>query len=124
MGGNFATVLIESNTLCREGLASLLSTTRFQPIERVATLEQFDDLDLPSEKELFFVVDLGTDSEAAAEGIRRLKARYPTCCVLVLCDQYAEQHMWTVLRAGADGYLMKSASSDASSNAPRAMSIG
>lgn len=113
MGEEFTTVLIDPNTLCREGLAWILSLTRFQPQERLASLEQLQEVQLPDQKPVLFLVDFGPQADVAAEGVRLLKAQYPNCFLLVLTDQYEARHMWTVLRAGADGYLMKSMSSEA-----------
>ncbi len=112
-GFDFATILIEPNTLCREGLASILSMTRFRPLKRLSTVEQIDEIGLPADAAIFFLADLGSKPDLAAEGVRKLKSRFPACRLLVLSEHNDLAHMVTVLRAGAEGYLIKSMSSDA-----------
>ncbi len=113
MESDFATILVEPHALCREGLASILATTRFQPIERLASLEQLDALRLREGVQLLLLADLGPNPDGAAASVRKVKARFHNCCLLVLADQHEARHVWAVLRAGADGYILKSMSPEA-----------
>jgi two-component system nitrate/nitrite response regulator NarL len=105
--------LIDPNTLCREGLAWIMATTRFRPHLRLASLEQLADAEIPEDRDVIFLVDFGADPEVSGAGVRRLKARYPSSRLLVLADRYEPRLMWAVVRAGADGYLTKTMSPEA-----------
>lgn len=113
MSDSYVTVLIEPNTLCREGLAKILASSRFDPAERLSGMEQLDRLRLGTRGPVFFIADLGRDPDTAAEHARRLKGQFAGCRLLVMAEQHDPRHMWAVLRAGADGYVMKSTSPEA-----------
>ncbi len=109
----FATVLIDPNTLCREGLALILSTTRFCPMARLPTVQHLEETPLPPDGDLLVLADLGPQVEVAAGLVQTLKARLPACRLVVLTGDYDPPYMWAVMRAGANGLLIKTMPADA-----------
>lgn len=53
-------------------------------------------------------MDLGLPGIAGPEAITRLKAIFPTCACLALTVFEEPSHILSAIRAGADGYLLKS----------------
>ena len=64
------------------------------------------ELDVPQPHVI--IIDFSTDLKAGPETIAHLKRRWPEVRVLVLTVRRDEQFMETALRAGADGYVLKS----------------
>ena len=105
-------VIAEDHTILREGLRALLSAESDlevvgeaedgrQAIRRVEELEP--DL---------ILTDLSMPKMNGVEAIREIKKRAPETKVLALTVHKAEEFILEVLQAGADGYILKDASSE------------
>ena len=105
-------VIAEDHTILREGLRSLLSSEPElrvvgeakdgrEAIQRVEQLEP--DL---------ILMDLSMPRMNGVEAIREIKSRIPKTGVLALTVHKAEEFVLEVLQAGADGYVLKDASSE------------
>jgi DNA-binding NarL/FixJ family response regulator len=105
-------VIAEDHTILREGLRALLSAESDlevvgeaddgrQAIRRVEELGP--DL---------ILTDLSMPKMNGVEAIREIKKRAPETKVLALTVHKAEEFILEVLQAGADGYVLKDASSE------------
>jgi two-component system, NarL family, nitrate/nitrite response regulator NarL len=99
-----STVLIDTCTLFREGLARVLSRSRFRVVGKFSTVTDIAH-HLHGQTRLFVV------GVHAAHGdmteLRSIKQDYPEARVMVLADYLETQSLRGALRCGADGYLEK-----------------
>jgi two-component system nitrate/nitrite response regulator NarL len=107
------TILVDANNLFREGLRRILSTTVFRVAKVVAAVEDIPLRSLQGSRAVLFLVGADDDHAAAAVAVGRLKAKNPTARVVVLSDHCEPDEALMLLRAGADGYLLKQISCDA-----------
>lgn len=104
------TLLVEANTLLREGLKRILAETAYSP---VALSPSFDEALAGWEadaKPFLLIMDGARDHDEACGQIRQLKQQYASARVLMLVDQYDLKQIITAFQAGADAYLIKSVS--------------
>ncbi|GEP11617.1 LuxR C-terminal-related transcriptional regulator [Methylobacterium gnaphalii] len=111
-GSLVPTALVEPNILFREGLNHILAQTRFQVVIRADTVAE-----LPAASHIYkspSLVLLCTQNsvEAAIADIRSLKATYADCRVVCSEQSYRSEDIIDLLRAGADGILLRSISAD------------
>jgi two-component system nitrate/nitrite response regulator NarL len=106
-----ATVLVARNSIFREGLLLILSTTAFR-VCKVA--ETIDDLSLQSIRtSVLFLIDTGGDHAVTALTVERVRKQNPSARIVVLSDRCELNDALVMLRAGADGYVFEQISSDA-----------
>lgn len=110
MGMDTATVLIDSRTLFREGLAYLLCETRYRPIESVASITDLpQNLSFASRTPLFIVsVDprQATAGSTALREVFALRKLYPHARLIVLSASPDSRYVVATLEAGANGYIL------------------
>lgn len=105
-------VIAEDHTILREGLRALLSSEAELRVvgeakdgrEAIQCAEQLEP-DL-------ILMDLSMPKMNGVEAIREIKNRIPETRVLALTVHKAEEFVLEVLQAGADGYVLKDASSE------------
>ena len=108
---SFATILVGSNALQREGLARFLHAAGFQIVASGATLP---DLQADAKQQaILLIVDSSDDSGVAVGIIEQFKAHYPTGRVVVLGEHETPTNINSVLRAGAHIYFDKAFTCDA-----------
>jgi two-component system, NarL family, nitrate/nitrite response regulator NarL len=107
------TILVDANNLFREGLRRILSTTVFRVAKVAAVIDEIPLQTLRGSRQLLFLVGAADDNATTAATVGRLKAQNPTARVVVLSDRCELDDALAVLRAGADGYLLKQISCDA-----------
>ncbi len=102
-------IIVEDQTILREGLRSLLA---FQPdLEIVGEakdgLEAIRKVDklLPD----LVMTDLPMPRMSGIEAIKEIKKKWPKIKILALTVNDAEEYVLAALRAGADGYILKDA---------------
>ncbi len=100
------TVLGCKNSMLREGLRHVLSSTRFRLHPESLTrgdiaLDQTDQESL-----LLFILDASLYPAGLAEGIWSLKQRYPQARIVVLSDSFNLDGMKSAFQSGADGYCL------------------
>jgi DNA-binding NarL/FixJ family response regulator len=117
-------VLVDDHALVREGLRSVLAV--FDDLEIVAEADNIDAAvkavvtNCPD----VVLLDLQLHDEDGAEVVRALAARDIDVGVLVLSVHDDASRLRTVLRAGARGYLLKSARPDDLARAIRQVAAG
>lgn len=104
-------VLAEDHTILREGLRALLSSNPdYKIVGEVA-----DGLEavrgVANFKPDLIVMDLSLPRMNGIEAIIEIKKQNPTIKVVVLTIHNTEEHILTALKAGAEGYVLKDASS-------------
>ena len=104
------TLLVEPNTLLREGLRRILAETAYNPVSLAASFDEalagWEAADHP----FLVVMDGAQDHEEACDQIRQLKEECCSAHVLMLVDRYDLKQIITAFQAGVDAYLVKSVS--------------
>jgi len=100
------TVLGCKNSMLREGLRHILSSTRFRlhPENLMCgevTLDQ-----AAHENPLLFILDANLYPSSLAEGIGSLKQQYAQAHIVVLSDGFNLEGMKSAFQSGADGYCL------------------
>jgi two-component system nitrate/nitrite response regulator NarL len=117
MERNVLTILVVPKTLVREGLASLLASTNYGPVICVSSIGELrQDSTNDADIALFIIsrdalTKIGHD--AALPELDMLRQQHPNSRVLVLSDTFNLADVLAALRAGANGYLMNTLTSDA-----------
>jgi len=101
-------LLIDEPGIMRDGLCGLLESDG--TIEVVAaSANRRDAIEaLDTVQPHVAIIDFSTDLKGGPETIAHLKRRWPAVRILVLTVRRDEQFIETALRAGADGYVLKS----------------
>jgi two-component system, NarL family, nitrate/nitrite response regulator NarL len=117
MDHKIITVLVAPKTLLREGLASLLASTHYKPAMSVSCVEELARGRTPAADKALFVVSRDAltrgGQDVMADELHLLKDYHPGSRVLVLSDTFNFADVVTALRAGANGYVMNTLSSEA-----------
>jgi two-component system, NarL family, nitrate/nitrite response regulator NarL len=105
-----STLLVEPNTLLREGLKRILSETSYSLAASAASLDEARRDWVPGSEPFLLIIDAVNDHEAKCSQVAQLKAELPSARVLMLVDQYDLKRVLAAYQAGADAYLIKSVS--------------
>jgi DNA-binding NarL/FixJ family response regulator len=101
-------LLIDAQSLIRDGLAALLnSQADLQVIGAIGKGSAIGRVSLPAPPDLV-ILDVDLPDYRGADTIRTISVRWPKAKIMVLTFQHSEQAMDTALRAGVDAYLLKS----------------
>jgi two-component system nitrate/nitrite response regulator NarL len=106
---SFATVLVGSCALFREGLARILSAAEFRIASATSHVLDVAPGSLPQDQPILLIIDVGTDQAATIKDIRLFKGQYPTARVALVAnhDQLSDSNIVAAFRAGADAYFLK-----------------
>ncbi|MBV9519719.1 MAG: response regulator transcription factor [Hyphomicrobiales bacterium] len=106
---SFATVLVGSCALFREGLARILSAAEFRIAAAASRVDDVTPGPLPQDQPILLILDVGTDQAATIKDIRLFKGQYPTSRVALVAnhDQLSDSNIVAAFRAGADAYFLK-----------------
>src|SRR5690242_9792820 len=106
---SFATVLVGSCALFREGLARILSAAEFRIAAATSRVDDVPSTALPQNQPILLIIDVGTDQAATITDIRAFKSQYPTARVALVAnhDQLSDSNIVAAFRAGADAYFLK-----------------
>ena len=117
-------VLVDDHALVREGLRSVLAA--FDDLEIVAEADNIDAAvkAVITHRPDVVLLDLQLHDEDGADVVRALAARDVDVSVLVLSVHDDASRLRSVLRAGARGYLLKSARPDELASAIRQVASG
>lgn len=117
-------VLIDDHTVLRDGLKLLLS---LEPDIRVVGEAGSGSQGIAVAEKLapnVVVTDVGLPDVDGVEVTRRLRENLPETRVLVLTVHDEDHYVFTLIQAGASGYLLKNAAGDDLVNAIRAVVAG
>lgn len=104
------TLLVEPNTLLREGLRRILAETAYNPVSLGANFDEALAGWEAASGPFLLITDGTRDHEETCNQIKQLKGEHPSARVLVLVDRYDLTQIITAFQAGADAYLVKSIS--------------
>jgi len=99
--------IVEDQRKLREGLAAIINGTpgyriagQFGSMEEALARFEWDAPDIT-------LADIGLPGMNGIEGVRRLKARYPSLQILMLTVYDDNEHIFEAICSGASGYLLK-----------------
>src|SRR5574344_905342 len=117
-------LLVEDHTMTRMGLALVLD--KAEDIELIAEAE--DGLTgVQKAKELnpdVILMDIGLPNIDGIEATKRVKENNPDAKVLIFTSRESEEDVFASFKAGADGYIMKGATPEQTTNAIKAVNDG
>jgi DNA-binding NarL/FixJ family response regulator len=117
-------VLIDDHTVLRDGLKLLLSLERDLEVVGEAG-SGIDGVSVATNTRPNVVVtDVGLPDFDGVEVTRQLRERVPETRVLVLTVHDEDHYIFTLMHAGASGYLLKNSAGDDLVNAIRAVGAG
>ena len=105
-----STLLVEPNTLLREGLKRILAETPYPPVASTATLTEASRGWAKDNRPFLLIIDGTSDHEATCRQIRQFKDEHTSARIAMLVDSYDLKQVIAAYQAGADAYLMKSVS--------------
>jgi DNA-binding NarL/FixJ family response regulator len=124
MGNVIRVLLADDHVLLRQGIRQFLEDEG--DIEIIAeasdgaqALRQVEEL-----RPDVAVLDIRMPEVTGVEATRRIKARFPKVRVLVLTAYDDDPYIFALLQAGADGYVLKTASADELVRAVRTVHAG
>ncbi len=100
------TILSCKNSMLREGLRHILSSTRFQLHSENLVRGQVALTEIAQEGQLLFILDANLYPSGLAEGIGSLKLQYAQARIVVLSDSFNLEGMKSAFQSGADGYCL------------------
>jgi DNA-binding NarL/FixJ family response regulator len=107
MGAKIQTLVIDADSLLRDGLCALLNLEDDLQVIGATHGPTIARISLPMAPDLV-VVETGVVEPNGVEAINAIHTRWPRARVLVLTFQRDDQALESALRAGIDGYLLKS----------------
>ncbi|WP_156381408.1 response regulator transcription factor [Aurantimonas sp. Leaf443] len=105
--------ICDSSRLFREGVSSLLRAARFKILASVADIEELLEIGTEAGSDCIFLIGEHAGGAYTIETIARLKVTYPGCHVVMLVNSCSEEKRWQAERAGIEGVLLRSISSEA-----------
>lgn len=100
--------LLDDQTIFREGLRALIDQeTDFEVVAQVSTIAAIDEIEVEPR---VVVTDLILSDAMRDDVVVQLRARFPNTAIVALTVLEDLPTVRTVLAAGADGYVLKSAS--------------
>ena len=117
-------LLIDEPGIARDGLCALLQTEGHMDVVALAasTHEAFQALGRVQPHVV--IMDFSATLQTSPETVRELKRRWPRLCILVLTTRRDEQFIEAALRAGADGYVLRTDSHTELINALESLARG
>jgi len=109
-GARVSTILVEPNTLLREGLKRILAETSYGLVASTASLGEADRMWAPDDRPFLLIIDGTCDHEDTCRQIKQFKEEHASARVAMLVDGYDLKQVIGAYQAGADAYLMKSVS--------------
>lgn len=101
-----STVVLDENTLLREGLKHVLAGSYFRIVKDGPSGEHISRDDLPrGTRELLFLIGTGERPWEVVSRVRSLKVEYPNSTVVVLGEEIEALVVLAAINAGASGFL-------------------
>jgi two-component system nitrate/nitrite response regulator NarL len=105
-----ATLLVEPNTLLREGLKRILSGTDYGVVASGTSLEDIRRAWVSQDQPHLLILGVSCNHEGLADDLQRLKTERPGVRIAVLVESYDLDQVMAAFDAGADAYLAKTIS--------------
>lgn len=117
-------VLVDDHTVLRDGLKLLLSLEPDLEVVGEAATGREGIAEAERLRPHVVVTDVGLPDVDGVEVTRRLRDRLPETRVLVLTVHDEDHYVFTLIQAGASGYLLKNAAGDDLVHAIRTVAAG
>jgi two-component system nitrate/nitrite response regulator NarL len=104
------TLLVEPNTLVREGLKRILSETPYSLVASISSLDEVRQMQFAGPAPVLFIVDAANDHRVIFHQVQQFKEEQPSARIVMLVDHYDLKQVIAAFQAGADAYLIKSVS--------------
>lgn len=104
------TLLVETNTLLREGLRRILAETTYNPVALASSFEDVFATWQSGSNPFLLILDGARDPDEACSQVRQVKEQHEGARVLMLVDQYDLKQIIGAFQSGVDAYLIKSVS--------------
>lgn len=106
------TVLVCKNSMLREGLKHILSSTRFGILPEETAGDFASQGEATEVNPVLFIIDINLHRDATANVIRDIKTQKPSARIAVLADGFDPDSMMLTLNAGANGYCLSTIGCD------------
>jgi two-component system, NarL family, nitrate/nitrite response regulator NarL len=113
MAKGVTTIVVARNSLFREGLLRILSSTAFRATKVGATIDDLSLHSIRTARPVLFLIATDGDHAVTALTVGRLKEQNPSARIVVLSDRCDLDDALAAFRAGADGYVFEQISCDA-----------
>jgi DNA-binding NarL/FixJ family response regulator len=123
MAAKIQTLVVDADTLLRDGLCALLNQQEELQVIGATHGPTIARISLPVIPDLV-VVETAIMTASGVEAITAIHARWPRARILVLTYRRDDQALESALRAGVDAYLLKSDSRSELTNALRSIKEG
>ncbi len=104
------TLLVEPNTLLREGLRRILAETAYDPVALSSNMMEALAAWGDEGQSFLLIMDAARDHQETCRQVQQLKEQHPSARVVLLVDEYNLVGVFAAFQAGADAYLIKSIS--------------
>ncbi len=122
--GPVRVLLADDHAIVRKGIREFLEEDREIAVVAEAT-DGREAVRLAGEyRPAVAVLDVQMPNVNGIEATRQIKAAYPDICVLILTAYDEDPYVFALLRAGADGYILKNADPDDLVRAVKAVASG
>lgn len=117
-------LLVDDHPIVRQGVRSVLA--HHPDIEVIGEVDSAAALfaALVERRPDVILLDIRLPGQTGVEIAQRLKREWPTIKVIILTTYEDEEYLFGALRAGAEGYLLKSASPEMLASAIRQVAAG
>jgi two-component system, NarL family, response regulator LiaR len=103
-------LVVDTNTLFRQGLQSLLAKeAEVDVVGGAASCREAHAL-VAAQRPNVVLLELGLLNSGGSDCLQQLVARCPECQVIVMAAQYSDENLFAALRAGAQGFVLKNTS--------------
>ena len=122
--GSIRILLVEDHVVVRQGTRQLLEREQdLKVIGEAGDGEEAVQLAAQLNPDVI-IMDVAMPKLSGIEATKRIKALLPSVAVLILTSYDYDEYIFSLLEAGAAGYLLKSVSGDELINAIRAVNTG
>ncbi|WP_230532325.1 LuxR C-terminal-related transcriptional regulator [Microvirga roseola] len=108
--GYVPTLLVEPNTLLREGLRRILTETSYSLVASASSLDEARQMWVPNDQTFLVIVGASGNHDELFRQVKALKEELPNARVAVLVDQYDLKPILSAFQAKVDAYLVKAVS--------------
>jgi two-component system nitrate/nitrite response regulator NarL len=109
----FATVIVGSSPLLREGISRVLGMAGFRILASASRIEELVPSSLSQRQSLLLIIDACDGHDPVMRQIQLFKKRHPTGRIAIVADHFQICDVVAAYRAGVQGYFVKVATCEA-----------
>jgi two-component system nitrate/nitrite response regulator NarL len=100
-------VIVEPNSIFREGLLQIIRKAGFARCVTVSSLDEVGEDTVPPSEPSLFLLDFGGAAGVIGAAIAGLRSRLPQSRIVVMAEAYSDHALIEAIKAGAEGFMMK-----------------